>query len=65
MSKWELKKILVLGAGFLAGRYVWTEFIVKKNGKGFVQVDKSSVGMDDVLEAGTIAISQILLAKFI
>ena len=65
MSKWELKKILVLGAGFLAGRYVWSEVIVKKNGKGFVQVDKSKVGMDDVLEALTIAGSQVLLAKFI
>lgn len=65
MSKWEMKKILILGAGFLAGRYVWSEFIVKKNGKGFVTVDKSSIGMDDALEALTIAGSQVLIAKFL
>ncbi len=65
MSKWEIKKIAILGLGVFAGRYVWTNFIVKQNGKGFVQVDKSSLGLDDALEILTIVGTQIALAKFV
>lgn len=65
MGKRELTKILVLGAGVFAGRYLWQNFIVKKNGKGFVTVDPSSMGMDDALEILTIVGTQILITKFV
>ena len=65
MSKLEIKKNLILAGGFLAGRYVWANFVVKRNGKGFVEVNPNSIGMDDFVEALTIAGSQVLIAKLV
>lgn len=64
------KELAVIGAGVIAGDMLFTNFLAKrydKDGKvvgGFIEVEPG-FGMDDVVHAGVIAVSILVLSRFL
>lgn len=63
-----MKSFLITGGAVLAGMYVLRQFILKDgpdDPTGFIQVDRSGWGLDDLAEAATITGMIFLAKKFI
>lgn len=62
------KELAVVGVGVIAGDMVFTKFIAKRYDAkgnvvgGFVEVEEG-FGMDDIVHAGLIAVSIVLLSR--
>ena len=56
MNKSNLKKVVVIAGGAIAGNYVFDQLVTS----GIVQYDPTGFGVDDIVNAGLIGVCSVI-----